>query len=153
MKRDTKLDKLAAMLGIERPKPPTKDEVEQGVLNSREAEAVIAFGNRTQRFIQRECVQCGYTFAVNRSNISCCSDTCRQHYCLHKYGLSLDLNARTPEERWMMQTGGPEPLIVPPTVLPLILQAIQNRSPEQPEMIESQSLSLDELLSMNADVG
>ncbi len=43
MKRETKLAKMAALLGIEMPKEPTRDEIEEGVLNSREAEAVIAF--------------------------------------------------------------------------------------------------------------
>lgn len=149
MRIDTKKRKLAAMLGIEFKEPPTKAELSEQATISREAEGVIAFGNRSQKFIQRECVQCGGIFAVNRSNISCCSDTCRVHYCLAKYGLVFNPKGRTPEDRWSEQTGGPEPLIVSPAVLPLIL----NHTPELPKTIESPPQSLDELLAGLSDIG
>ena len=149
MRADTKKAKLAALLGIEIKKPPTAKELEQGTI-SREAEGVIAFGNRTQRFTQRECIQCGGIFAVNRSNISCCSDICRKHHLEFKFGIVWDPNARTLEERWSAQTGGPEPLIVPARVLPLIEIALENHiRTEQQQTLQS----LDELLSWEpADV-
>lgn len=145
MKAETKKARIAALLGIELPKPPTKEELEDATQVSREMEAVIAFGNRSQKMVQRECVNCGGIFAVNRSSISCCSDTCRQHYLLHNFGLEVDLKARTPEDRWSMSTGGPEPLIVPPAVLPLVLES-QTRIPDQTHT--PVELDLEELLDL-----
>lgn len=134
---------MAELLGLEIKQPPTKEELLEAANTSREAEGVIAFGNRSQRFIQRECVQCGGVFAVNRSNIACCSDTCRQHHLLHKFGLEWDPSARSLEDRWSVQTGGPEPLVVPPSILPLIEQGMTEQTPVLPEQ------SIDSLLDLS----
>lgn len=145
MKSNKRKERLAALLGLEIKKPPTKEEIEAAGTISREADAVILFALDPKKFVQRECDNCGLVFAVSRTSIAVCSDTCRKHYLWNKYKIEWDPNARTLEDRWSASTGGPEPLIVPPLVLPMILDALDNQPvPQQPEQ------SLDELLDLSA---
>ena len=130
MKAETKKARLAALLGIDLPKPKTKAEIQAAGTVSREAEAVILFGMHPKQFIQKECAQCGLVFAVNRTSIAVCSDECRKHYLWFKYKIVWDPNARSVEERWQPQTGGPEPLVVPPAVLPTLVAAVQAQENE-----------------------
>lgn len=150
MKAETKRARIAALLGLEVPKPPTKEEIEAAGTISREAEAVALFLDNPKRFIQRECKNCGGVFAVNRGSISLCTDTCRQHWLETQFGLIWDPKARSLEERWSAQTGGPEPLIVPPTVLPLAQESLDRKESQTVPMEEALSESeLDSLLDLS----
>ena len=80
----------------------------------------IAYMSEPKGFTQRPCRGCGKTFAVNRANISCCSDICRMDVLSNDYGLDLDITARTPAERWSVRTGGREPLTIEPPILELL---------------------------------
>ena len=119
IKAEKKAERLAALFGLEAPKPPTAEELRRSGDMAREAEAVILFTEDRAKFIQRPCRVCLRVFAVNRSHISCCSDDCRG-VRIAELGLEWDPKGRSPEERWSTQTGGPEPLVVPPTVLELL---------------------------------
>lgn len=121
MKDETKAAKLAALFGLEAPKPPTEEEKRNADSVSREAEAVIAYFDGPARFTERMCRICDQVFAVNRGNIAFCSDKCRGVHIREVVGIEWwDPNLRTPEDRWSPQTGGKEPLIVPPTALTLL---------------------------------
>ena len=123
MRDEIKAARLAALFGLPEevvPKKPTAAQQEARDDVSREAEAAIAYLTTPTGFVQRECRNCGHIFAVNRANISLCSDSCREHYLLSVYGLEVDLKARTPQERWAQNTGGPEPLIVAPPTLAVL---------------------------------
>jgi hypothetical protein len=125
MKDETKLNKLAALFGLQehvpaKPTPPDPRESEKAVQRSREAEATILYLEEPARFVTRKCGHCDEVFAVDRTNISMCSDTCRTKHLLEKFGIEVDLSKRTPTERWRQGTGGREPLIVPPAVITLL---------------------------------
>lgn len=122
MKDAKKRERLAAMLGIEVPKPPSPAEARRRANSSREAEAVILYAEQPSKFLEKECRICHRHFAVNRSHIAFCSDDCRSIHINDVLGLEWSPTGRTPEDRWSAQTGGPEPLIVPPVVLPLLKQ-------------------------------
>lgn len=114
MRAEKKAERLAALFGLEAPKPPTKQETERATNVSREAEATIAYFTAPTGFTNRLCRICEREFAVNRANISCCSDTCRREL-LAELGISdWDPTLRTVEDRWNSRTGGPEPLVCPP---------------------------------------
>lgn len=150
MKADKKAERLAALFGIEAPKKASPLELRRKANVSREAEAVILFAENPERFLQRECRICKRHFAVNRSHIAFCSDDCRSVHLNDVVGLEWDPNARTPEERWASQTGGPEPLIVPPAILPTLLerqtQSTPVSAPEDVEFVLDMS-SVDALLA------
>lgn len=124
MKPETRARKIAELFGIDVPKPPSPQEIARRNNRSREAEAVILFHENPEKFLQRECRVCRKTFAVNRANISMCSDDCRSVHINDVIGLEWSPTGRSPEERWKPQTGGQEPLIVPPAALAL-LQPVQ----------------------------
>lgn len=125
MKASIKQKRLAELFGIptEAVPLPQSPEVkaEQGNI-SREAEGVIAFFREPRAFTEKRCGTCNRIFMVNRSNISQCSDICRTTHLLNNLGLEVDLKQRTPEERWAYNTGGPEPLIVPPAVIDFLAE-------------------------------
>lgn len=121
MRAETKAAKIAAMFGLEVPKPPSKKEQWRREAVSREAEAVILFHEDRDKFLQRECRICKRQFAVNRAHIAFCSDDCRSVHLNDVVGLEWDPNGRSPAERWASQTGGSEPLIVPPPALEILL--------------------------------
>lgn len=116
MKDETKRAKLVALLGLEAPtnltgpKPQTLKDT-----RSREAEAVIAFVTEPQRFARVTCRTCGRDFAVNRANVSQCSDQCRAKE-LDKLGIQWDWS-KDPSTRWYVvsQHGKStnEPLVIP----------------------------------------
>lgn len=143
MKAEAKAKRIAEMFGIEAPKKETPAEARRKAGISREAEAVVLYADNPSKFLQRECRICKGTFAVNRSHIAFCSDHCRGEYLNGELGLDWDPNARSPEERWTLRTGGPEPLIVPPHVLPLVQGVLQERLPQQ-ELEPERPQSLDE---------
>lgn len=119
MKDEIKQQRLAKLLGIEYV-PPVKETPAAKVAReniSREAESVIAYLDAPQAFSKRPCRVCKQVFAVNRANISCCSDTCRTELLSDIYGLDIDLSLRTPEDRWNPRTGGHEPLLVVQPIL------------------------------------
>jgi hypothetical protein len=156
VKRETKQRKLAELLGIEFPEPPTKQELEDKATASREAEAVLLYGASPKAFIQRECKNCGFVFAVDRSSIAYCSDDCRAHAILRDWKIVWNPKARTLADRWGSQTGGPEPLVIPPLVLTMLQQEQERRQQEQAEKelalqeIKQQSvLGLDDLLALD----
>lgn len=120
MKADKKAERLAALFGLEAPKPPSPAELRRKAHVSREAEAVILYVEEPAKFLERECRICHRHFAVNRSHIAFCSDDCRSVHLNDVIGLEWSPTGRTPEERWSAQTGGPEPLIVPPAALTLV---------------------------------
>lgn len=126
MKDETRKRKLAELLGIpyEPPKPPDPKEELRKETVSREAEAVVLYMEDPAKFITRLCRVCHQPFGVNRASISCCSDRCRQDLLSETYGLDVDLSLRTPQERWTHNTGGREPLIVPPPVIKLLAQSL-----------------------------
>lgn len=138
MKADKRKARLAALLGLEQPKVLTKEELKAKDDVSREMEAVLAYADNPKGFIERECGRCGHKFAVNRANIAYCSDDCRTKSLLDR-GILVDLNARTPQERWSAATGGREPLVVPPSALDILSQ-VQQAEP-QPSLPEHQSSS------------
>lgn len=119
------LNKLAELLGME----VAPEEIiavasaqtpEQAAIEvSREAEAVILFGQDRRKFLQKECNNCGGTFAVNRANVSCCSDRCRAKN-LEKIGISWDWSKNS-ELRWDFR----EPLVVSPSVLEKLLPHLE----------------------------
>lgn len=152
MKDDARKRKLAALFGMDVPKPPTKQQIIDKDSISREAEAALAYADDPKRMIQRECKQCGLVFAVNRSCIAYCSDVCRQH-ALSAMGIDWNPKSRTPEDRWSAQTGGREPLTVPPKVLELLKATIQQEltmNQEEPLPLQ-QEKPLDEDLHYEFD--
>lgn len=122
MNEAKKRERLAALFGMEAPKPPTKEEKIAADSVSREAEAVIAYFEDPRKFAEKMCKWCERIFAVNRGNIAFCSDECRGKHLNEVVKLEWSPNQRTPDERWAMNTGGREPLIVPPTALALLHQ-------------------------------
>jgi hypothetical protein len=144
MKQETKQARLAALLGIEMPKPVSPREKLRQANISREAEAVILYAESPSLFLRKFCRICKRDFAVNRSHIAFCSDDCRSIHLNDVIGLEWDPMARTVEERWAHQTGGLEPLIVPPMTLQL-LQLIPEQTPEPDEDIGP--LDIDALLA------
>lgn len=146
MKNDKKAERLAALFGIEAPKKPTASQIRRSADVSREAEAVILFADQPDKFLQRPCGICGHTFAVNRSHIKFCSDVCRSEHINNVLGLDWDPTGRTVEDRWNIRTGGPEPLIVPPHALTLLLsvqeESLQSVASEQSTQ-EDQTLGFD----------
>lgn len=122
MKAETKQARIAAMFGLEAPKKPSPRELRRSAHVSREAEAVILYADTPAKFLERACKTCNRLFAVNRSHIAFCGDDCRSVYINDVLGLEWDPTGRSPEERWSAQTGGSEPLIVPPTALTLLKQ-------------------------------
>lgn len=133
MKAEKKAERLAALFGLEAPKPPTDTEVRNATTASREAEATILYFEDRTKFIERMCRICERVFAVNRSNIAFCSDDCRAVHIREVVGID-DWNptGRSPEERWSYQTGGREPLIVPPAVLHRLKQSWLGQQGQEP---------------------
>jgi len=127
MKDEIKQARLAALLGLTEhiPVPKTPLEKEREVAISREIESVISYLHEPKGFVQVDCKLCHRTFAVNRGNISLCSDHCRVSYLSEVFGIDVDYTARTPEDRWSQSTGGREPLIVPPIALAILLPDLQ----------------------------
>lgn len=128
MKESIKQARLAALLGLEAPKEPTRTEREHAIQVSREAEAVIMYATTPQGFKERDCKTCGHRFAVNRASIAFCSDLCRREH-LGSLGIDWDPN-RTPEDRWNFRTGGLEPLVVPPAALTLVQELLNEATGE-----------------------
>lgn len=122
MKADKRAERLAKLLGLDVPVKPTAEQLRQKDNVSREMEAVLAYADNPKGFLLRQCKRCDRSFGVNRANIAFCSDDCRVR-SLHDRGLLVNLDARTPEERWASATGGREPLIVPPSALELLPQS------------------------------
>lgn len=120
MKDSIKAQRLAALLGLEVPREPTKEERRTANFNSREAEAAILYREHPDGFKRVLCRVCHKSFAVNRTAISCCSDECRKAHLQDTFGLIWDPTGRTPEDRWRPDTGGVEPLLVPPVVLEIL---------------------------------
>lgn len=132
MSDEIKKKRLAELLGMELPvEAPklSKEQIKSAQDISREAEAVLFYIFDSRKFIQRECTNCGYTFAVNRGNVGYCSDTCREH-ALAKIGISWDHN-KDQDERWDFR----EPLEVPPQVLKHLEPYVQPETPENQEEI------------------
>lgn len=119
MKAEIKAARLAALFGLEAPKQQTLQEKREAATLSREAEAVVLYASNPVGFKRVNCKVCSKDFAVNRGNIALCSDECRKIH-LGNLGLEWDPKGRTPEDRWSTQTGGPEPLVVPPPALELL---------------------------------
>lgn len=134
-------EKLAALFGLEAPVEPTKDERVNAATISREAEAVLLYVEDRNKFQTKPCKVCGLMFAVNRGSIGYCSDSCRKR-ALAALGLDWNPLSRTPEDRWGPMTGGPEPLVVPPSVLPILPEETQ---PQESTLLEN--LDVDELLA------
>ncbi len=84
MKAETAQKKLAALLGLEDSLPvnPSSLPVTERYANatrSREAEAVIDYVAEPYRYRKVNCRVCSKDFAVDRSNVATCSDTCRAY--------------------------------------------------------------------------
>lgn len=124
MREETKRAKLAELFGLEAPKNETPPTVMQATA-SREAEATLAYVKEPEKFRKIECRHCGKTFAVNRANVSCCSDKCRAGE-LAALGIEWDFT-RDPAERWVGDFFG-EPLTVPPAALELADRALTERA-------------------------
>lgn len=139
MKAETKAAKIAAMFGLEAPKKASPNELRRQANHSREAEAVILYHEDRTKFQEKVCRICNRIFAVNRSHIAFCSDDCRSVHINDVLGLEWSPTGRSPEERWTPQTGGLEPLIVPPVALEL-LNLTQTQTP-QTEVVESEEES------------
>lgn len=145
MKAETKQAKIAALFGLEAPKKPTPQELRTRANRSREAEAVILYAEEPSKFLQRECRICKRMFAVNRAHIAFCSDDCRSIHINDVLGLEWSPTGRSPEERWAHQTGGPEPLIVPPHALTLLNERVIPEPPVGDLLDEGLDLSLPDL--------
>lgn len=149
MKPETAQKKLAALLGLEPPTAPSSDPVikHSNATRSREAEAVIDYIATPYRYRKETCRVCRREFAVDRSNVACCSDKCRADE-LAKIGIIWDWS-KDPSERWIL-TGKKtaEPLVVPPEVLPLAMEAARNQSAGSPktQTPEPPSVDIDDLL-------
>jgi hypothetical protein len=150
MKADKKKERLAALFGIEAPVQVSPVDQLEADNTSREMEAVLAYYDTPRGFIERRCLFCERLFAVNRANIGYCSDDCRKKALAERGLIIANYPARTPAERWATQTGGPEPLTVPPEALQLI-QAVRPQSElETPTVIPDQSdltVDIDALLT------
>lgn len=131
MKDNKKQERLAALFGIEAPKKASPVELRRRANASREAEAVILYAEEPSKFLQKLCRICNRHFAVNRSHIAFCSDDCRSVHINDVLGLEWTPTGRSPEERWAPGTGGIEPLIVPPHVLPLVQAHVETQRTQQ----------------------
>lgn len=129
------LKKMAELLGIEYDEseiakaastPSSQQLTEE---SSRTAEAVLLFGEDRRKFIQVECKNCGGVFAVNRSCVSYCSDTCRAH-SLGRKGILWDWRKNV-EARWEFR----EPLVVPPQVLTPLVEHLDSYQVQQDEQL------------------
>lgn len=128
MKEETKRRKLAELLGIDMPTAPTSPRVVTERENrSREAEAVLEFVQYPTTFRMPTCSRCGNNFAVNRSNVSYCSDKCRAE-TLAEMGIQFNWD-KDPASRWyVVQQGSAttaEPLVVPPEFIKFIVRALK----------------------------
>lgn len=144
MKAETKKARLAALFGLELPDPQLK-RLRQNV--SREGEAVLAYYAEPLAFTEKMCKHCNRMFAVNRGQVGYCSDRCRVA-ALAAIGIKYDVEAPI-EQRW----GAIEPLVVVPEALPLVQQAVSQKSePRESENsqapVEAEGLeSIDDYLS------
>lgn len=146
--KDVKIARMAALFGLEAPKPVSPAEQRRKDSNSREAEAAILYIESPDKFLVVKCKTCSKSFGVNRANIAFCSDDCRSIYLNDVLGLEWDRNARTPADRWSYRTGGQEPLIVPPPLLEVTQIAgllVQQQLSQQPSAHEDTEIA--ELLS------
>lgn len=151
IKRARQQAKLAAMFGIEEAlpepvTPPTNQQLKAAQDVSREAEAVLFYLYDSRKFVQKECLHCGFVFAVNRGNVGYCSDDCRIRE-LDRRGITWDSN-KDDSERWEFR----EPLTVHPQVLEHLGNYLQLEDPsdaavQQMIEFEIQNNSVDELLA------
>lgn len=156
MKEETKRRKLAELLGLDMPTAPTSPRAAiQRENRSREAEAVLEFVSYPTTFRMPSCTRCGNNFAVNRANVSYCSDKCRAE-ALADMGIKFDWD-KDPASRWYVvqhnSATTAEPLVVPPEFIEFIVRNLNiNRdSGKDDEVVVApdlnKDLDIDELLS------
>lgn len=152
MRAETRAAKVAALFGLEPPKAPSPAELRRKANVSREAEAVILYSEERSKFLEKMCKVCQRIFAVNRSHIAFCSDDCRSVHINDVLGLEWSPTGRSPEERWTPQTGGLEPLIVPPVALELLRLTPDQEFPQETpvESEEESHLDSDFLASLDS---
>lgn len=106
-KEQRKREKLAALFGMNTPQQVnTIPTSRYGQDVSRDAEAFLGYVSRPQSYIERSCINCGKDFAVNRANVTLCSDSCRAQE-LAKIGVEWDWN-KPPESRYYYRIPGIE---------------------------------------------
>jgi len=106
MKSETRLNKMAALLGIEKEIKellPEKDDpnviIRHGnAIQSRAAESFLAFLRSSELFTIRKCVTCNKPFAHSYGRVSTCSDRCLRK-AIEAMGFVWDAT-KPPEERW-----------------------------------------------------
>lgn len=142
MRQDKKVlrqqQKLAAMFGIEVPKQ--SGPLPGTLLNdtSREAEAVLAYKENPELFIQKKCTYCNKDFAVNRANVANCSDFCRAKE-LEAIGIVWDWS-KSPELRWGMRYREDklqnEPLVIQEQALDIVQQILGTNNNYGKEVVD-----------------
>lgn len=136
--------KLASILGISLPTnvplTSTKEEVEN---RSREAEAVLDYVKNNNKYKKVACKHCGTIFAVNRANVSYCSDRCRA-ISLEECGLSWDWT-RPAHLKWqVLYPNDPgEPLVVSGKALEVADEVLETRNITQD--IQEQNVVLTQI--------
>jgi hypothetical protein len=103
-------EKLAKLLGMEAPKTLPSHTAHE---RSMEAEAVLEYYENPRSFKEKDCKQCGRTFATRGAPVGYCSDPCRARAFEERMGVMWK-PLRSPEERWGFMG---EPLTVPPEAL------------------------------------
>lgn len=109
-----KLEKLTGYKPTEQPVVTNQKE------KSREAEAVLFFFEKPEKFREKECSNCHKIFLVNYPSAGKCSDRCRQE-ALEAIGILWNPN-KSAEERWAPSD---VPLTIPPAALVLLMQAAE----------------------------
>lgn len=120
--------KAAAAYGLELPKQIGPSAATKRADISREAEAVLAYKENPQNFIEKNCTHCGKRFAVNRARVANCSVECVAKE-LEGIGITWDWS-KPPELRWGLRYREDkltdEPLIISEQPLDIIQQILGN---------------------------
>lgn len=108
MKSETRLNKMAMLLGLDLEDREVKELLPQidpeeeiriaHSINSRAAEAFLAFTRLYDLFHTKQCVKCGKTFAHTYARVTTCSDRCLRK-AIEDMGFDWD-PSRLPQDRF-----------------------------------------------------
>lgn len=134
-------EKLAALLGMEAPTAVSKAEANQ---RSMEAEAALEYYENPRSFTEKNCKQCGLSFATRGAPVAYCSDPCRVRAFEERMGVKWQ-PLRPATERWGFMG---EPLTVPHEALVVVQTAMayeeerrQQDNAEQREFVDNTRLN------------
>jgi hypothetical protein len=103
-----------------------KGKPEDRVEQSRQAEAILDYFRKPDRYLKKVCRTCSKMFLVNYPSVAECSDTCRKEH-LRQIGIQWSPD-KTQEERWAPSD---VPLTIPPAALSLLISLATQASQQE----------------------